>query len=128
MRVNPPQTNATLVAIHGITKATEWNSDRSTASARWEGSQRIYFRQKTSHKTTGTSQDSGSSRNVNFMSEITKTREAWMAPGSPAPQENEVISYVLDGDDTVHTARVLASNIYRMGHLSSSRHLQLQTA
>lgn len=126
--VKPPQTNATLIAVYPVTKAGEWDSARSTAAARWTGAEPMYFRQKTRRETVGTSEDSGSNRNIKFMAEVRKTREAYLRQGGVNPQENEVISYRLQGDETVYTARVLAVNVYRMGHLSSSRHLQLQAA
>lgn len=128
--MKPPQTNATLIAVYPVTKAAEWNSSRSDADARWTGKQRIYLRQKTTRETVGTSEDSASNRNIKFMSEVRKTREAFMDHdrNTVKPHENEVIEFVVDGEDGPQKARVLAVNVMRAGHLVSTRHMQLQAA
>lgn len=128
MRVKPPQTNASLIAVYPVTKAAEWNSARTESSARWIGKERMYLRQETTRETTGTSEDSASNRNIKFMSQVTKTREAYLEQSrrSIKPQENEVIEFIVDGESEPKSARVLAVNVHHMGHLASTRYLQLQ--
>lgn len=128
--VKPPQTNATLVAVYPVTKAAEWNSGRTQGPARWTGRERFYLRTKTVRETTGTSEDSASNRNIKFIAEVRKTRQAFMeqAARSVKPQENEIVEFIFDGESEPQTARVLAVDVTRSGHLPATRHLQLQTA